>query len=294
MQQKEEMMQIGQTIEIIKNVRDLKNKSISNLILIIINDKNNNTLRKSAEVELKRRIKNTGWEFNDILHLDDKVIKNRGLDIDNYLLSPNVNMQQLMETYFMANKSIDNSFDYLLFSEKHLCNYIDFGEPFFKKICSKEIENLDKRLNESDSKSQKELLITVKQMLQEREQKVNQTINEIKKEDPFELLCANEASLQLGELLGSSHNLLYNISDEERYDILKSNLGLIKLVILDKLNSKLEDFDIIQNLYNLKFVRKDSSKLNEQKKQLLKQVKNGYEVNYQTITMQKALQKVKK
>jgi len=275
-------------------IRELKKISISNLILVILNDKNNDVLRKCAEIELKRRIRNVGWEYDDLLHFDDKVIKERGLDVDNYLISPNVNMQQLMETYFMFDKDTDYYSNYLLFSEKHLCNEIGFAEPFFRKICSKEINNLDRRLNGSEIASQKELLISIRQMLLERQQKEKQEIREIRKDDPVELLCANEAMFQLDSGPALCHEFLYNISDEERYDILSSKLGMLKAGILESLNDSLYNPDIMQYLCGLKFVRKDSSKLNKQKRQLLSQARSGYEVDYQTETMQKALQRIKK
>ena len=63
---------------------NLKNISISNLILIILDNRNADMLRKYAEIELRKRIKNVGWEFDDLLHFDDKVIQKRGLDINNY------------------------------------------------------------------------------------------------------------------------------------------------------------------------------------------------------------------
>lgn len=275
-------------------IKDLRNITISNLILIILNDENNDILRKCAEIELRKRIRNVGWEYDDLLHFDDKVIKERGLDIDNYLLSPNVNMQQLMETYFMYDWNSDYYTNYLLFSEKHLCNEIDFAEPFFRKICSREINNIDKRINSNDIKREKELLISIKQMLLERQQKAKQLKKETMKDDPIELLCASETMYQLDGGPALCHEFLYNISDEERYRILKSKFGMMKAIFLENLNDTLFDSDIMQNLCGLKFVRKDSSKLNKQKKQLLQQVRSGYEINYQTETMNKALKKIKK
>lgn len=291
-------------------VWELKKISISNLILVILNDKNDDNLRKCAEIELKRRIRNVGWDYDDLLHFDDKVIKKRGLDVDNYLISPNVNMQQLMETYFMFDKDTELYYlfdkdtesyylsdkytdtNYLLFSEKHLCNEIGFAEPFFRKICSREIKNLDRRLNGSDIETQKELLMSIKQMLLERQQKEKQEFRETIKDDPVELLGTNEAMDQLdGDVYW---DLLYNISDEETYDLLSSKFGIIKIGISEMLNDSLIDPDVMQFLYGLKFVRKDSSKLNKQKRQLLSQVRSGYEVDYQTETMQKALQRIKK
>ena len=60
------------------------------------------------------------------------------------------------------------------------------------------------------------------------------------------------------------------------------------------LNDSFFDIDLIQNLCGLNFVRKDSSKLNKQKRQLFHEVRSGYEINYETEGMQKALQKIKK
>ena len=100
-------------------ISKLRKLSISNLILIILNDKYPDVVRRCAEVELRTRIKHLGWEYDDLLHFDDKVIQERGLDIENYLLSPQVSLQQLMETYFQyvyRKKYEENG---LLFSEKH-------------------------------------------------------------------------------------------------------------------------------------------------------------------------------
>ena len=67
-------------------------------------------------------------------------------------------MQQLMEIYFMLDKDTDYDSNYLLFSEKHLCNEIDFAELFFRKICSREIKNLDRRIKSSGIESQKNII----------------------------------------------------------------------------------------------------------------------------------------
>lgn len=275
-------------------IKNLKKISISNLILIILNDKNNNILRKCAEVELRKRIKNVGWEFDDLLHFDDKVIQKRGLDVNNYLISPNINMQQLMETYFMYDWQTNYDSNYLLFSEKHLCNDVDFGDTFFTKVCTREIRNLNRRLENSTSESQKKVLLSIKQILEERNKSLKKSKQEILKDDPIELLCHNEAMYQLDGDVGTCHEFLQNCSDEEIYKLLSSRLGLLKTGILETLNDTLYDPDLVQNLCGLNFVRKDSSKLSPQKKQLLLQLRNGSEVNYETEQIQKVLQRAKK
>lgn len=274
-------------------IKNLKKISISNLILIILNDKNNDILRKCAEIELRKRIKNVGWEFDDLLHFDDKVIQKRGLDVNNYLISPNINMQQLMETYFMYDWQTNYESNYLLFSEKHLCNDVDFGDTFFTKVCTREIRNLNRRLQNSTSESQKEVLLSIKQILEERNKSFNQSKQEILKDDPIELLCHNEAMYQLDGDVGTCHEFLQNCSDEERYKLLSSKLGMLKIGILETLNDTLYDPDLVQYLCGLKFVRRDSSKLSSQKKQLLQQLRNNFEVNYETEQIQKVLQRTK-
>ncbi|MBQ3021067.1 MAG: hypothetical protein IJD92_02435 [Bacilli bacterium] len=274
-------------------IKNLKKISISNLILIILNDKNNDILRKCAEIELKKRIKNVGWEFDDLLHFDDKVIQKRGLDVNNYLISPNINMQQLMETYFMYDWQTNYESNYLLFSEKHLCNDVDFGDTFFTKVCTREIRNLNRRLQNSTSESQKEVLLSIKQILEERNKSFNLSKQEILKDDPIELLCHNEAMYQLDGDVGTCHEFLQNCSDEERYKLLSSKLGMLKIGILETLNDTLYDPDLVQYLCGLKFVRRDSSKLSSQKKQLLQQLRNNFEVNYETEQIQKVLQRTK-
>lgn len=272
-------------------IKNLKKISISNLILIILNDKNDDTLRKYAEIELRKRIKNVGWKFDDLLHFDDKVIQKRGLDVNNYLISPNLNMQQLMETYFMYDWQAKFNSNYLLFSEKHLCNDVDFGDTFFTKVCTKEIRNLNRRLQNSTSESQKKVLLSIKQILEERNRTFKQSKQKILKNDPIELLCHNEAMYQLDGYDDSCHEFLQNCSDEEIYKLLRSELGMLKIEILDTLNDTLYDLDLVQYLCGLKFVRKDSSKLSSQKKQLLQQLRTNFEVNYETDQIQKVLQR---
>ena len=272
---------------------NLKNISISNLILIILDNRNAVMLRKYAEIELRKRVKNVGWEFDDLLHFDDKAIQKRGLDINNYLISSNINMQKLMEIYFTYDWQTNFASNYLLFSEKHLCNKEDFGDSFFTKVCTREIRNLDRRLQNSPSESEKENLLLIKQTLEERNKAFSQSKREILKDDPIELLCHNEAMYQLDGDSWSCHEFLQNYSDEEMYKLLSSKIGMLKIGILETLNDTLYDPDLVQYLCGLKFVKKDSSKLSHQKKQILQQLRNNFEVNYETESIQKVLKRTK-
>ena len=273
-------------------IKNLKTLSISNLILIILNSKNSDILRKYAEVELRKRIRNVGWKYDDLLHFDDKVIKERGLDVDNYLISPNVNMQQLMETYFLYSKDTNYDSNYLLFSEKHLCNEADFTAPFFLKICKREIENIDKRIKKQNLETEKQILLAIKYMLVERQQQTKREIELVSKDTFVDILTVNDAMYQLDGTFATFHEFLFNISGVEMYRLLKSKFGNIKLAFLENLNNNLFDSDLMQYLCGLKFILNDSSKLKKQKRQLKQQVRSGYEVNYQTDAIQKKLKRI--
>ena len=93
---------------------------------------------------------------------------------------------------------------------------------------------------------------------------------------------------------GSCCEFLHNCSDEERYKLLSSKAGILKLGILETLNDTLFDPDLAQYLYGLNFVRKDSSKLSSQKRQILHQVRNDFKVDYESEQFKKVLQKIKK
>ena len=216
------------------------------------------------------------------------------IDVNNYLISPNVDMQQLMETYLLYARQTDYYSNNLLLSEKHLCNETDFGDSFFTKVCTKEIENINRRLKNSTNNSQKEFLLAIKQILEERNKNFEQEKQEIAKSSRIELLSHSDAMYHLDGDKGTYHEFsLQNYSNEELYKTLGSKLGMLKVAILEILNDTLFDTDLCQYICGLRFVREDSSKLSSQKRQLMKQLKNNVEVNYENEQMQKILQRSK-
>ena len=256
------------------NLKELKRLSVSHLILIILNEKEQDSLRKNAEIELKQRIKHLGWDYDDLLHLDDRVIKLRGYDIKNYLLSSDVNMQQLMETYFKyaSDKLYDND---LLFSEKHLCNIMGFGEPFFRNVVDEEIVNINERIRKlnyaKDHSEARRMLEAANGKLKRRQEYERESIKEwIKNRVLCDLICCgNEAIDQLDKFVMG-----------EMFDYASYYHGL---------NDDALDGLFAEYLRALRFVQKDSAKLSAQKKQLLYQVGRGYEVNYESDAFKQSL-----
>lgn len=270
-------------------IRDLRKQTISGLSLIILNDKNSTIMRNCAEIELKRRIKNLGWKFDDLLHMDDKTIATRGLDINSYLIGPDPTIQQLMEIYFNYYYEKKSSESQLLFSERHICTDLTFLSPFFNNIRNIEITNLSKRIKKCDNEKEKEYLRTFKFAL---EQKKNE-MNKVKKKyyQGIELLEFNEALQCLGQedLLEFGKNL----TEEEIYKIGLSPLRMLKYDIMLSLNDSVFDADAIDTLYGLKKIIEDSRRLSTQKQKLHNEALTKI-VDYRSEPMRKAYQKVRR
>ena len=270
-------------------IRDLRKQTISGLSLIILNDKNSTIMRNCAEIELKRRIKNLGWKFDDLLHMDDKTIATRGLDINSYLIGPNPTIQQLMEIYFNYYYEKKSSESQLLFSERHICTDLTFLSPFFNNIRNIEITNLSKRIKKCDNEKEKEYLRTFKFAL---EQKKNE-MNKVKEKyyQGIELLEFNEALQCLGQ-----ENLLEfgkNLTEEEIYKIGLSPLRMLKYDIMLSLNDSVFDADAIDTLYGLKKIIEDSRRLSTQKQKLHNEALTKI-VDYRSEPMKKSYQKVRR
>lgn len=270
-------------------IRDLRKQTISGLSLIILNGKNSTIMRNCAEIELKRRIKNLGWKFDDLLHMDDKTIATRGLDINSYLIGPDPTIQQLMEIYFNYYYEKKMSESQLLFSERHICTDLTFLSPFFNNIRNIEITNLSKRIKRYDNESEKEYLRTFKFAL---EQKKNE-MNKVKEKyyQGIELLEFNEALQCLGqeELLEFGKNL----TEEEIYKIGLSPIRMLKYDIMVSLNDSVFDADAIDTLYGLKKIIEDSKRLSTQKQKLHNEALTKI-VDYRSEPMKKAYQKVRR
>ena len=193
-----------------------------------------------------------------------------------------------MELYFnevYATKFEDSK---ILFSERHLCTDMNFMAKFFDKICDIEIANLSRRINSKYLQSDKYTLMLFKKALEQRKKEIAEERKTIYK--GLEILEFNSALNYLDDNILISPSS--NISDEEFYRMQISKLQQIKYIILTILDESIFDYDIFQNLYGMKKVLEDSSKLGSQRRILLSQAKDGIDVDYDSENMQKVKQKV--
>lgn len=260
-------------------LKKIKKLSISNLAFNILNDNEFSLTRKDSEIELKRRIKNLGFSYYDLLDSECKKINIRGNNINNYLISDNPCIQNLMELYFNECYDKKCNDNLLLFSEKHLCNNMNFISRFFDKVCDNQINNLKDNYN----------LEKFRKVLE------NRYCDTIEEKNRYylgtDILTFNEplTFLKQFDLFKPGNNMTHEQYFNLRSSIFKT-LGYELLVGLN--NSFFLDNEVFQNLFGLKICFFDSVKLNKQKKILLDQSLNKDSVNYFSDDMKKIYKKL--
>lgn len=260
--------------------KDMKKFTISNLVLIVLSDKYPDSLRKYAEIELRRRFRNVAWDVNDFIDKENKKIEKRGLDINNYLFSKNLDMQKLMKVYFLYYYGYSQNEDDLLFSEKHICG---MSSSVFREILKNEIANLEARIILDNDKNNLKLLEIFKLALEkeliyiekiDKEKENTVFLKRIELDEAFQYLKEDKL-LSLG----------FNISDEEIYKIFSSKLLMLKRFIMEEFSDSVLEMDFFQNIYGMKKVLEDSRRLEVQKNNLLKQAEGTFPVDYESDVM---------
>lgn len=240
-------------------MQNLRKLSISNLNFLMADPNVDLAIKKCAEKELERRCIAAGWSSSNLFECDFYKIRQRGFDIDKYLIGPNPNMQLLMELYFAY--IYGDSDNMLLFSEKHFYNNIGFFTSFFSKIRTEEIKNLDERMKTSNNEN----LQFVKDL-------ILQTIMYDK---------ALKKELNAKDLL--KNNEIFRTLCEERIKIgMNFDEKFLKFIGYNENSVFSTASDLIAILH-------DSDLLKEQKRLLLSEASFGYFVNYDAPSMQKYL-----
>lgn len=260
--------------------KDMKKFTISNLVLIVLSDKYPDSLRKYAEIELRRRFRNVAWDINDFIDKENKKIEKRGLDINNYLFSKNLDMQKLMEVYFLYYYGYSQNEDDLLFSEKHICG---MSSSVFREILKNEIANLEARIIIDNDKNNLKLLEIFKLALEKELIYIEKIDKEKENTAFFKRIELDEAFQYLNE--DKLLSLGFNISDEEIYKIFSSKLLMLKRFIMEEFSDSVLEMDFFQNIYGMKKVLEDSRRLEVQKNNLLKQAEGTFPVDYESDVM---------
>lgn len=269
---------------------DVKNLTISNMSLFLLDKNTPSLIKKDLEVNLRKIIKNIGWNYDDLLNEEEKRINRRGFGVENYLFCDRPSMQQLMELYFTESYDSLIKDSNLLFSERHLCNNMNFMANFFTKICDLQIIKLKDRLSNSSQLSslEKDILCFFKCVLEKRYVDMKERKNNYY--NGSDVLEFNEAVklLKTYNLYVPNNNIIS--SDLNQFNESKLSVKLRNIFS----NSSFVNNDFCQDLLALKIVLMDSMKLKVQKDILIKAATLDDSVNYQSDTMKKVYEKYKR
>ncbi len=269
---------------------DVKNLTISNMSLFLLDKNTPSLVKKDLEVNLRKIIKNIGWNYDDLLNEEEKRINRRGFGVENYLFCDRPSMQQLMELYFTESYDSLIKDSNLLFSERHLCNNMNFMANFFTKICDLQIIKLKDRLSNSSQLSslEKDILCFFKRVLEKRYVDMKERKNNYY--NGSDVLEFNEAVklLKTYNLYVPNNNIIS--SDLNQFNESKLSVKLRNIFS----NSSFVNNDFCQDLLALKIVLMDSMKLKVQKDILIKEATLDDSVNYQSDTMKKVYEKYRR
>lgn len=272
---------------------NFKEASLSKLSLIILNKQYSSNLRKNAEAELRHRMLHMGYNLDDFLQEENNVVEQRGYRFNNYLIGDRPSIQLLYEIYFNYIFDYTHEERMVLFSELHLCNKLDYKNPFFTKINREEIKNLQIAADIEENMAEKQKLIILKEALEKREK---DNIMSCKENYPgIEILSFNSAANEAWpKNSGLTPIDFYNNLREDKLQKLRNTaIGKCKLFLFEEINELL-DPDIFQDAYALIKVLQDVKKVRPQQKYLMAQARRGEAIDPNTPRLIKKLPSIEK
>ena len=244
--------------------QNFRKLSLSELSFIIVSDNYSKEMQNQAYSEIKRRFSTNGCHYETFMEYEEEAVNKRGSDISNYLICPNPNGQQLMETYFkyVNGRGIHEHGD-LLFSEVLLCNS-NSQNSFFTKALRKELNNIKKRIEDSTStKDDCEKLEMIWNILNERISKKQLIWYENSLTDCVINTVITSSSLMSPKRIEIIENMFKKL-DEKKF-----GLSWIPMLIY----SGLLNAEIIDYLNMHKIAHNDILRLSEQRKSIMSSLK---------------------
>ena len=255
----------------------LKKVPLSYLSFLSLDQSQNSFFQTCAKEELRRRLQNTSIPVEQWLNAEEMVFNERGYQVERYLFGPHPSMQHYMELVLGDGPRT--------FSELHLCPFVqsgDDGNAFYRRILKSEVKNLDVRMFRSVSPKEVERLRLVRKEIKDL---ILQDRPFPFEDDKFSL----NSSLRYLRDLGKPFSYGANLSIEQQYHLASSPFGKLESSIFERIDDSMCDQENVQKYVGMARVLSDSSKMNEQRRMLLEQVRAGFEVDYQAKAFQKVL-----
>lgn len=264
-------------------MKNLKSKSLSELSFEVLTNPINSEQLK-AKKEILRRFNGTPYSYKAFMEYEEMALEKRGKDISAYLISNQADIKLFMEIYFnyVCNQPI-REYGNLLFSELMLCNNTGYS-GFMKKILTSEIDRLEQiAKNNLDNKNAIAL-----EELKKRLSSLNMMKYKISEENTitdalYNIMCNGPYSFYNPNMVPEGFEDIDTSS--------KKNMVYVILVyILLFPGQMLSMNDFFENGHLKLFGYKDFIKLNKQKNNILKSLKES-EIDYSFIDEQKLILK---
>ena len=254
-------------------MKNIKKYPISKLSFIILTDNYTEEEKQKAKEEIQRRFSNNGCNYDLFMEYEERAIRQRGQDINNYLIKDNPNSQLLIELYlkYVYNKEFYEHGN-LLFSEILLCNS-NSEYSFFTKALKVELENIRYRIKKGKYKEEDlEKIKLIYQILDKRSERKNPNIwYETSITDCVTDIVDEESSL-------------YNDKRRNKIEkILKKLKEGSKLAYIELIPYSLLENEIIDNLYMQHIANKELVKLKEQRISIASSLCNHNVIDYSFI-----------
>ena len=262
-------------------MKNIKKYPISKLSFIILTDNYTQEEKERAKQEIQRRFSTNGCDYDLFMEYEERAIRQRGEDINNYLIKDNPNSQLLIELYlkYVYNKeSIEHG--NLLFSEVLLCNS-NSEYSFFTKALKIELENIRYRLkkgkyNEEDI----EKMNLIYQILEKRSERKNPNV--------WYETSITDCVMDIVDESSSLYTEKRKQKLEEKLTKLKEGS---KLAYIELLPYSLLENEILDNLNMQHIANKEFAKLREQRISIANSLCKHNVIDYSFINKKKLIRK---
>ena len=262
-------------------MKNIKKYPISKLSFIILTDNYTEEEKEKAKEEIKRRFSTNGCNYDLFMEYEERAIRQRGQDINDYLIKDNPNSQLLIELYlkYVYNKEFYEHGN-LLFSEILLCNS-NSEYSFFTKALKVELENIRYRIKKG--KYQEEDLEKIKliyQILDKRSERKNPNVwYETSITDCVMDVVDEPSSLYTKKRKNKIEIIFKKIKEGSKIALIKS----IPYMLLEN--------EILDNLYMKHIANKEFSKLKKQRTSIAESLCKHDKVDYSFIETKKLIKK---
>ena len=262
-------------------MKNIKKYPISKLSFIILTDNYTQEEKQQAKQEIQRRFSTNGCDYDLFMEYEERAIKQRGEDINNYLIKDNPNSQLLIELYlkYVYNKE-SNEHGNLLFSEVLLCNS-NSEYSFFVKALKIELENIRYRLkkgkyNEEDI----EKMNLIYQILEKRSERKNPNV--------WYETSITDCVMDIVDESSSLYTEKRKQKLEEKLTKLKEGS---KLAYIELLPYSLLESEILDNLNMQHIANKEFAKLRDQRVSIANSLCKHNVIDYSFINKKKLIKK---